>query len=115
MQSFDLIYVQQPVDPRLPLVGEITYNRGNEEFVGGRGNLRGKGCKIGEMLENVRELNRNCLIENRIKIKDQLYSTKLQNKFQMGASSYQYKYRLLKTVFRLSVISLLSIETWHAT
>ena len=54
---------------RLPLVGEITYNRGNEEFVGGRGNLRGKGCKIGEMLENVRELIRNCLIENRIKIK----------------------------------------------
>ena len=27
---------------RLPLVGEITYNRGNEEFVGGRGNLREK-------------------------------------------------------------------------
>ena len=101
--------------PRLPLVGEITYNRENEEFVGGRGNLRGKGCKIGEMLENVRELIRNCLIENWIKIKDQLYSTKLQNKFQMGASSYQYKYRLLKTVFRLRVISLLSIETWHAT
>ena len=67
----------------MPLVGEITYNRGNEEFVGGRGDLRRKGCKIGEMLENVRELIRNCLIENRIKIKDQLYSTKLQNKLQI--------------------------------
>ena len=100
---------------RLPLVGEITYNRGNEEFVGGRGNLRGKGNKVGEMLENVRGLIRNCLIDNQMTIKDQLYSTKLQNKFQMGASSYQYKYRLLKTVYRLGAISFLFIETWHAT
>ena len=61
---------------RLPLVGEITYNRGNEEFVGGRGNLRGKGNKVGEMLENVRGLIRNCLIDNQMTIKDQLYSTK---------------------------------------
>ena len=56
--------------PRLPLVGEITYNRGNEVFVGGRGNLRGKGNKIGGMLENVRGLIRNCVIDNQMKIKD---------------------------------------------
>ena len=34
-------------ESRLPLVGEITYNRGNEVFAGGRGNLLGKGNKIG--------------------------------------------------------------------
>ena len=39
---------------RLPLVGEFPYSRGNEEFVGGRGNLRGKVDKMGELLENVR-------------------------------------------------------------
>eukprot|EP00112_Aurelia_sp_Birch-Aquarium-sp1_P023357 Seg693.2 transcript_id=Seg693.2/GoldUCD/mRNA.D3Y31 product="hypothetical protein" protein_id=Seg693.2/GoldUCD/D3Y31 len=33
---------------RLPLVGEIPYGRGNEEFVGGRGNLRGNEEKVGE-------------------------------------------------------------------
>ena len=42
---------------RLPLVRDILYMRGNEEFVGGRGNLRGKGDKIGELLENVRGLD----------------------------------------------------------
>ena len=100
---------------RLPLVGEITYNRGSEEFVGGRGNLRGKDNKVGEMLENVRGLIRNCLIDNQMTIKDKRYSTKLQNKFQMGASSYKYKYRLLKTVFHLSVALFLFIQTWHGT
>ncbi len=33
---------------RLLLVVEIPYGRGNEEFVGGRGNLRGNGKKVGE-------------------------------------------------------------------
>ena len=45
----------------------------------------------------------------------QLYSKKLQNKFRIGARSYKYIYRLLKTEFRLGVISFLFIETWHAT
>ena len=40
--------------PKLPLVGEFPYSRGNEEFVGGRGNLRGKVDEMGELLENVR-------------------------------------------------------------
>ena len=43
-----------PLNARLPLVGEFPYSRGNEEFVGGRGNLRGKVDKMGELLENVR-------------------------------------------------------------
>ena len=56
-------------------IGEIPNNIGNEEFVGGMGNLCGKGSKKGEMLGNVRGLSQNCVINNQVKMND-----KLQNK-----------------------------------
>ena len=61
---------------RLPLVGKIPYNRGNEKFVGGRGNLRGKGKKTRRDIGNVRGLSQNCLIDNQVKMNDKLYSKK---------------------------------------
>ena len=51
-ESFNNFFVMQSSGTaainRLPLVGEIPYDRGNEEFVGGRGNLRGNDQKVGE-------------------------------------------------------------------
>ena len=49
-----ILCITHVMHSRLPLVGEFPYSRGNEEFVGGRGNLRGKVDKMGELLENVR-------------------------------------------------------------
>ena len=68
-----------------------------------RGNLRGSGNRIGELLGNVRGLGQNCLIDNQAKMNDKLY-TKKQSNFQMRASSYKFKYRLLKIVLCFNIL-----------
>ena len=40
---------------------------------------------------------------------------KVTEQVPSGSKRHKYKYRLLKTVFHLGVISFLFIETWHAT
>ena len=62
--------------PRLALVGEIPYNWGIKESAGGKGSLRGKGNKIGELLENATGFSQNCLTKNLVKINNQIYSKK---------------------------------------